>query len=112
MGQAEGRSTCLVAQSLPEVFTEFCRMQRAFVLGVQLLEAVQEHDSFLTDKLLGVTQQLHCRWQHRIDQIGANQLAGGCQGCADCKPHSKACAHAQQKLAMQSRKKSYSSQAL
>ena len=44
---------------------------------------VKGHDCLLPDQLAGVSEQLDGPWQHRIDEVWADQLADGCQRGTD-----------------------------
>ena len=43
------------------------------------------HNCLLPDQLTGVSKQLDGPWQHRIDEVRADQLTDGCQRSTDCR---------------------------
>lgn len=65
----------LITQHLSKVAIEVNAMQRAVMVGVKLLEAMQSHDSLLAHNLLGMRQQVDNGWEHGVDQIGVDELA-------------------------------------
>ena len=74
----------LVTQGLAIGCVQVGASQCALMLGVQLLEPVQRHDSLLAYQILGVAGQAGHSGQYRIDQVRSDQLAHRCQGRAYC----------------------------
>ena len=75
----------LVTESLSVVLVQVSTSQGTFMVRIQLLEAMQRHDSFLSHQLLGVACEPSHSWQHGIDKVRANQLRRCRQCCADCR---------------------------
>lgn len=74
----------LVTEGLLEMLAQVDIPEGSFMMGVQLLKSVQHHDSLFPDQFLGVSQQFNGARKHSIDQIWANEFAGGSEGCAHC----------------------------